>query len=107
MEEVVLAMEGAVAASNLPSGATSTPREGTRLRKQGEGDGHAIRRADRSAHRVLEPLHLPRPKGGEKKAFDIPLSRPMMRSIVRLIRAARIIYPDQTEFWLFPADSAS
>ena len=52
-------------------------------------------------------LHLPRPKGGEKKAFDIPLSRPMMRSIVRLIRAARIIHPDQAEFWLFPADSAS
>lgn len=52
-------------------------------------------------------LHLPKPKGGEKKAFDIPLSRPMMRSLVRLIRAARILHPDQAEFWLFPADSAS
>lgn len=52
-------------------------------------------------------LHLPKPKGGEKKAFDIPLSRPMVRSIVRLIRAGRMLHPEQAELWLFPADSAS
>jgi len=52
-------------------------------------------------------LHLPRPKGGAKKAFDIPLSRAMVRSIIRLIRAGRMIHPEQAEFWLFPADSAS
>ena len=52
-------------------------------------------------------LHLPKPKGGEKKAFDIPLSQPMMRAIVRLIRAGRMLHPDQSEIWLFPADSAS
>lgn len=51
-------------------------------------------------------LHLPRPKGGAKKAFDIPLSRPMMRSIIRLIRASRMVHPEQAELWLFPADSA-
>jgi len=52
-------------------------------------------------------LHIPKPKGGVKKAFDIPLSRPMIRCILRSIRAGRILYPDQAEFWLFPADSDS
>ena len=51
-------------------------------------------------------LHLPRPKGGEKKAFDIPLSQPMLRSIIRLIRVGRMLHPEQAQFWLFPADSA-
>ncbi|MFS8041285.1 hypothetical protein [Xanthobacter sp. AM33] len=48
-----------------------------------------------------------KPKGGAKKAFAIPLSRPMIRCILRTMRAARILYPDQAEFWLFPADSDS
>ncbi len=52
-------------------------------------------------------LHIPRPKGGMKKAFDIPLSRPMIRCILRTMRAGRILYPDQAEVWLFPADSDS
>ncbi|WP_394072645.1 site-specific integrase [Xanthobacter autotrophicus] len=50
-------------------------------------------------------LHIRKPKGGAKKAFAIPLSRPMIRCILRTMRAARILYPDQAEFWLFPADS--
>lgn len=52
-------------------------------------------------------LHIRKPKGGAKKAFAIPLSRPMIRCILRTMRAARILYPDQAEFWLFPADSDS
>lgn len=52
-------------------------------------------------------LHLPKPKGGAKKAFDIPLSRPMIRSIIRLIRAGRMLHLEQAELWLFPADSVS
>lgn len=52
-------------------------------------------------------LHLPKPKGGAKKAFDIPLSRPMVRSLLRVIRAGRMLHPEQAEFWLFPADSAA
>lgn len=52
-------------------------------------------------------LHIPKPKGGVKKAFDIPLSRPMVRCILRAMRGGRILYPDQAEFWLFPADSDS
>jgi integrase len=31
-------------------------------------------------------LGIPRPKGGEQKAFDIPLSRLMVRCVVRAIR---------------------
>ncbi len=52
-------------------------------------------------------LHLPKPKGGAKKAFDIPLSRLMVRSLLRLIRAGRMLHPEQAEFWLFPAGSTA
>lgn len=52
-------------------------------------------------------IHIPKPKGGVKKAFDIPLSRAMIRCIVRAMRIGRTLYPDQAEFWLFPADSDS
>jgi integrase len=50
-------------------------------------------------------VHIPRPKGGEEKAFDIPLSRPMIRCIIRAIRLGRMVYPEQAKYWLFPADS--
>jgi len=52
-------------------------------------------------------LHFPSPKGGKRKAFDIPLSRAMVRSILRLIRAGRMLYPEQAKSWLFPAESGS
>ncbi len=52
-------------------------------------------------------LHVPKPKGGEKKAFDIPLSHAMIRCIIRVMRLGRMFFPEQAEFWLFPADSAS
>lgn len=52
-------------------------------------------------------LHVPKPKGGEVKAFDIPLSRPMIRCIIRAIRAGRMLQPGEAQEWLFPADSES
>jgi integrase len=52
-------------------------------------------------------LHIPKPKGGERKAFDIPLSRAMIRSIIRTMRWGRMLFPEQSNAWLFPADSAS
>jgi integrase len=52
-------------------------------------------------------IHIPRPKGGEEKAFDIPLSRPMIRCIIRAIRWGRIMYSEQAKSWLFPADSGT
>lgn len=52
-------------------------------------------------------LHIPRPKGGEERAFDIPLSHAMIRCIIRAIRIGIMLYPDQAPDWLFPADSES
>ena len=37
-------------------------------------------------------LHVPRPKGGEAKAFDIPLSRAMILCLVRVLRLGRLLY---------------
>jgi integrase len=51
-------------------------------------------------------LHIPAPKGGAKKAFDIPLSRPMMRCLIRAIRIGRVMHPRAAERWIFAADSA-
>jgi hypothetical protein len=50
-------------------------------------------------------LHIPAPKGGGKKAFDIPLSREMIRCLVRAIRANRMLHPEAAETWIFAADS--
>lgn len=52
-------------------------------------------------------LHIARPKGGSKRAFDIPLSREMTRSISRAVRSGRIMHPENADQWLFPADSKS
>jgi hypothetical protein len=49
---------------------------------------------------------MPKPKGGERKAFDIPLSREMVRCLWRARKAARVMYPAQAEKWIFPAASA-
>jgi hypothetical protein len=50
-------------------------------------------------------LHLPRPKGGAKRAFDIPLSREMIRCLIRAMRASRMLHPENAERWIFAADS--
>lgn len=52
-------------------------------------------------------LHIPKPKGGKKKAFDIPLSRQMVLCLIRAIRFGQQMYPLQAQEWVFPADSAS
>jgi integrase len=52
-------------------------------------------------------LHIPKPKGGEIRAFDIPLSRPMIRCLVRVLRLGQVLHPTQAREWLFPADSES
>lgn len=52
-------------------------------------------------------LHVPKPKGGEKRAFDIPLSREMIQCAIRAIRAGRAMHPEQAARWLFPADGAA
>lgn len=52
-------------------------------------------------------MHIPSPKGGETKAFDIPLSRALLESIFRLRRIGPVIYPTTGREWLFPSDSPS
>lgn len=52
-------------------------------------------------------LHIPRPKGGAKRAFDIPLSRPMIRCLIRAMRVGRILHTEAAETWIFTADSAA
>jgi hypothetical protein len=56
----------------------------------------------RVAERVL---HVPLPKGGAKRAFDLPLSRGMLASLARLRRACEV-YADGTP-WLFPSRTAA
>lgn len=52
-------------------------------------------------------LHIPKPKGGSKRAFDIPLAREMILSLIRVLRFGRQMHPSQAQKWLFPAESAS
>jgi integrase len=52
-------------------------------------------------------VYIPKPKGGAKRAFDIPLSREMVLCLVRAIRFGRQMYPSQAAEWIFPADSES
>lgn len=52
-------------------------------------------------------LHIPKPKGGSKRAFDIPLSREMILSLIRVLRFGRQMHPSRAQEWLFPAESAS
>jgi integrase len=52
-------------------------------------------------------LHVPKPKGGERKAFDIPLSKPMLRALWRVRQIGRIMHPQQSQEWIFPGASAA
>jgi site-specific recombinase XerD len=52
-------------------------------------------------------LHISKPKGGGKRAFDIPLSREMILCLIRALRFGSKMYPTQAQKWVFPADSDS
>lgn len=52
-------------------------------------------------------MHIPKPKGGAKRAFDIPLSRQMILSLVRVMRYGRFLHPVEARAWIFPADSVA
>jgi integrase len=41
-------------------------------------------------------LHISKPKGGKKRAFDIPLSRQMVLCLIRAIRFGREMHPSPT-----------
>jgi integrase len=46
-------------------------------------------------------IRIPAPKGGEEKAFDLILSRPMLRVLWRARNASRRLYPEHTNRWVF------
>src|SRR5438876_364121 len=39
------------------------------------------------------------------RPFDIPLSRPMIRCLIRAMRASRWMHPELAQTWIFAADS--
>jgi len=49
-------------------------------------------------------LHIPTPKGGKARAYDIPLTRPMLACLARARRAARVYQPALSREWIFPGD---
>jgi integrase len=49
-------------------------------------------------------LHVPKPKGGERRAFDLPLSREMIRCLCRVRRAGRL-YGQRADEWIFPSET--
>ncbi len=48
-------------------------------------------------------LRVPSPKGGAKRAFDLPLSGAMLRCLWRARRAGRILHSREAGEWVFPA----
>jgi integrase len=50
-------------------------------------------------------IHILRPKGGEEKAFGAPLSRPMIRWIIRAIRWGTARVSRASEIMVVPAES--
>ena len=51
-------------------------------------------------------LHIPLPKGGERRAFDIPLSRAMIACLARVRRAGRMVNAVNAAEWIFPGEGA-
>lgn len=50
-------------------------------------------------------LHFPDPKGGERRAFDMPLSRAMLACLWRARRAGRVLHGQHALLYIFPADT--
>jgi integrase len=50
-------------------------------------------------------LRIPAPKGGTERAFDLPLSEPMLTCLKRAKEAGNTFFPEQGRIWIFPAAS--
>ena len=48
-------------------------------------------------------LRIPSPKGGADRAFDLPLSIPMLQCLERVKEAGRTFFSEQSRTWIFPA----
>jgi integrase len=50
-------------------------------------------------------LRIPAPKGGVERAFELPLSEPMLACLTRAKAAGNTFFPEQARIWIFPAES--
>ena len=50
-------------------------------------------------------LHIPTPKGGKAKAYDIPLTRDMLVCLARARRAGQVRSPNHADTFIFPGDA--
>jgi integrase len=50
-------------------------------------------------------LRIPSPKGGEERAFELPLSGPMRECLARAKEAGQTFFPEHARIWIFPADT--
>jgi integrase len=48
-------------------------------------------------------LKLPSPKGGEDRAFELPLSTAQLECLQRVKEAGQTYYPEESKTWIFPA----
>ncbi|KRR04223.1 tyrosine-type recombinase/integrase [Bradyrhizobium valentinum] len=48
-------------------------------------------------------LRVPSPKGGEERAFELPLSKAMLECLQRVKEAGQTYFPDESKEWIFPA----
>lgn len=48
-------------------------------------------------------LHIPNPKGGRTRAFDMPLSRPMLRVLNQAKKAGEMLHEEHAREWIFPS----
>ena len=51
-------------------------------------------------------LRIREPKGGPDRAFSIPLSREMLRSLVRIRKVGRMVAPRQIDEFIFPSPTS-
>jgi len=50
-------------------------------------------------------LRIPVPKGGSERAFDLPLSEPMLACLKRAKEDGNTFFPEQSRIWIFPAET--
>jgi integrase len=49
-------------------------------------------------------LRITKPKGGAKRAFDIPLSRQMICCLIRAMRIGRMLHPEAAQTYVFTSE---
>ena len=50
-------------------------------------------------------LRIPAPKGGEARAFELPLSDAMLACLKRAKAVGNTFFPEQSRIWVFPAET--